>query len=73
MTNDDGKLRGRGRPPKPVDEVLSVTLPAVRLTKQDMLTLRCYADKRGISVSEYVRRAIEDMNERERSLDVGRN
>lgn len=63
----------RGRPPKPPEDVLQVALPAVRLTKQDMLTARLHADRRGISMSEYVRRAIEDMNERERSLGTAGN
>lgn len=60
----------RGRPPKPIDEVLAVALPAVRLTAGDMREARHYANRHGIGLSEYVRRAVENMNARERSLDV---
>lgn len=70
MIGEDTPKPRRGRPPKPPGEAMNVTLPAVRLTESDIKAARFYADRRGISLSEYVRRAIEDMNARERSLDI---
>lgn len=58
MTDDSDDKPRTGRPRKAGDDRLSEPLPPIRLTAVDLAAVHAHAAARGLSVTEFCRRAI---------------